>query len=115
MSKVQRSKSTKKRRLAECGRWTFLSPSVTCIKSSVKQLQQTPFFKVALQENNTNFLFSLDIILTKQTYETSAEPSILHNLITTDLLLALSAFLHRRCHPLANKPHQQFLRKSQQK
>lgn len=79
----------------------------------IKQLQQTP--KVALQENNTNFLFSLDIILTKQTYETSAEPSILHNLITTNLLLALSAFLHRRCHPLANKPHQQFLRKSQQK
>lgn len=81
----------------------------------IKQLQQTPFFKVALQENNTKFLFSLDIILTKQTYEASAEPSTLHNLITTNLLLALSAFLHRRCHPLANKPHQQFLRKSQQK
>lgn len=82
----------------------------------IKQLQQTPFFKVALQENNTNFLCSLDIILTKQTYEASAEPSTLHNLITTNLLLALlSAFLHRRCHPLANKPHQQFLRKSQQK
>lgn len=44
VSKVQRSKGTKKRRLAECARWTFLFPSVTCIKSS--SCSRPPFLKL---------------------------------------------------------------------